>query len=35
MGDFNTKVGKEKYQKKAVGNYSVHNIIHENGNVLG
>jgi endonuclease/exonuclease/phosphatase family metal-dependent hydrolase len=35
MGDFNPKIRKEEYQKKAAGKYSIHNINNENGNLLG
>jgi endonuclease/exonuclease/phosphatase family metal-dependent hydrolase len=35
MGDFNAKIGKEEYQKKVAGKYTMHNIINENGNLLG
>jgi exonuclease III len=35
MGDFNAKIRKEVYQKKAAGNYSMHDISNENGNLLG
>jgi endonuclease/exonuclease/phosphatase family metal-dependent hydrolase len=35
MGDFNAKIGKEEYQKKAAGKYSIHDISNENGNLLG
>jgi hypothetical protein len=34
MGDFNVKIGKEEYQKKVAGKYSIHNINNENGNLL-
>jgi hypothetical protein len=35
MGDFNAKIGKEEYQKKVAGKYTVHDISSENGNLLG
>jgi endonuclease/exonuclease/phosphatase family metal-dependent hydrolase len=35
MGDFNAKIGKEEYQKKAAGKYSIHDISNENENILG
>jgi hypothetical protein len=35
MGDFNAKIGKEEYQKKVAGKYSIHDISNENGNLLG
>jgi hypothetical protein len=35
MGDFKANIGKEKYQKKAAGKYSIHDISNENGNLLG
>jgi endonuclease/exonuclease/phosphatase family metal-dependent hydrolase len=34
MGDFNTKIGKEEYQKKVAGKYTIHDITNENGNLL-
>jgi endonuclease/exonuclease/phosphatase family metal-dependent hydrolase len=30
MGDFNAKTGKEEYQKKVAGKYTIHNISNEN-----
>jgi endonuclease/exonuclease/phosphatase family metal-dependent hydrolase len=35
MGDFNAKIGKEEYQKKVAGKYTIHNISNENENLLG
>ena len=34
MGDFNTKIGKEKHLAKAAGKYTLHNETNENGNLL-
>jgi endonuclease/exonuclease/phosphatase family metal-dependent hydrolase len=31
MGDFNAKTGKEEYQKKAAGKFTIHDISNENG----
>jgi endonuclease/exonuclease/phosphatase family metal-dependent hydrolase len=35
MGDFNAKIGEERYQKKAAGKYSIHDISNKNGNLFG
>jgi mRNA deadenylase 3'-5' endonuclease subunit Ccr4 len=35
MGDFTAKIGQEDYQKKVTGKYTIHEIINENGNLLG
>jgi endonuclease/exonuclease/phosphatase family metal-dependent hydrolase len=34
MGDFNTKIRKEEYQKKEAGKYSIRDISNENVNLL-
>jgi hypothetical protein len=35
MGDFNAGRGKEEYQKKVAGKYTIHCISNEHGNLLG
>jgi hypothetical protein len=34
MGHFNAKLGKEGYQKKVAGEYTIYDISNENGNLL-
>jgi hypothetical protein len=34
MGNFNAKIGKEKYLAKVEGKYTIHSETNENGNLL-
>jgi endonuclease/exonuclease/phosphatase family metal-dependent hydrolase len=34
MGDFKAKIGKEEYQKKVAGKYTIHDISNEYENLL-